>query len=111
MSFKQEFKKFEKTAKTFRNNQCLQIQKIALSDKKIQKKFKDMRNEKRLVFHGLFCPETISIPEERWVLFKFRCSTGIYCLLNPSFIVVVNIVDKKVERIIEPLDWNDRQFS
>ena len=101
-SFEQElFKKF-------RYNVCLQAQIMALKDKRVQKKLKDKNNEKRLVFYGILCSEAKGIPKGRkGILFKFKGSAGKTFRINPSFMAIVNVGNKIVEKVIEPLGYDD----
>ena len=110
ITLERELKQLKIIAKKHKKDACLQIQDIALSDKRVKEKFLKKVKDGILTHEGHFCPDHIGIPEERWVLFKFR-SSGIILLINPSFIGVVNIVTKKVVKIIEPLGWDDKPFS
>jgi hypothetical protein len=74
---------------------------IAISDEKVQqtilKKVADGN-----VFHGVACLAPTGIPELRRVLFRFECKPGIFCLIPPSFLVIVNFIDGRVVGITDP---------
>ena len=82
-------------------NPCLTAQYIALSDKDVREVF--FRKIKQgYVFKGISCLNKIGIPENKYVYFGFDCQPGTFCLIDPSFVVVVNFVDGYVVSILDP---------
>ena len=82
-------------------NPCLVAQYIAITDSRVRQLFLQKIVQGNL-FRGIKCLNQIGIPEIRQVLFQFDCPPGIFCLVNPSFLVIVNIVSQNVEQIIDP---------
>ena len=82
-------------------NPCLTAQYIALSDEKVQKIFLQ-KLKTGYVFKGISCLDKIGIPENKYVYFSFDCQPGTFCLINPSFVVVVNFVNGFVVSILDP---------
>ena len=82
-------------------NPCLISQYIAFSDEKVR----DVLWEKLktgYVFRGISCLDRIGIPEYQYVQFSFDCIPDTYCLINPSFVVIINFVDGHVVSILDP---------
>ena len=82
-------------------NPCLIAQYTALSDPKVRQVF-FQKIKQGYVFKGISCLNKIGIPENRYVYFSFDCQPGTFCLINPSFVVVVNFVDGYVVSILDP---------
>lgn len=95
-----EIAKFEKIA-ALSTDSCTVAQLIAILDKDVQKHMIRKFTEGH-VFKGMECVAGIGIPEQKRVLFKYDCKPGTFCLINPSFLVIVNIVDKHVVSIQDP---------
>lgn len=82
-------------------NDCIVAQYIAISDKSVQEKFLHKISE-GYIFKGIRCLSGISIPETRRVEFLFDCPSGVFCFIPPSFLVIVNMITKTVEKIVDP---------
>ena len=82
-------------------NPCLTAQYIALSDQRVRQVF-FQKIKQGYVFKGISCLNKIGIPENKYVYFAFECPPDIFCLVNPSFAVVVNFVDGYVVSILDP---------
>ena len=82
-------------------NPCLTAQYIALSDQRVRQVFLQ-KIKQDYVFKGISCLNKVGIPENKYVYFAFECPPNIFCLVNPSFAVVVNFVDGYVVSIIDP---------
>lgn len=80
---------------------CLVAQYIAFSDERVRKIF-FQKLKTGYVFKGISCLDKIGIPEYKYVYFSFDCQPGTFCLINPSFVVVVNFVDGYVVAILDP---------
>jgi hypothetical protein len=93
----EEFKSF--AAKSV--NPCTVAKYIAFSDERVRKIF-FQKLKTGYVFKGIFCLDKIGIPENKSVYFSFDCQPGTFCLINPSFVVVVNFVDGYVVSILDP---------
>ena len=82
-------------------NPCLISQYIAFSDEKVRKVLWE-KLKIGYVFRGISCLDRIGIPEYQYVHFSFDCIPDTYCLINPSFVVIVNFVDGQVVSILDP---------
>jgi hypothetical protein len=87
-------------------NECIVAEYLAISDKAVQEKFLHKIAE-GCIFRGIRCLSGISIPETRRVEFRFDCPSGAICLVPPSFMVVVNMISKHVEQIVDPYIEDD----
>jgi hypothetical protein len=75
---------------------------IALSCEKVRRLFLDKYHTPIYNFNGVKCLTTVSIPEQKRVLFQFDCKPGVLCLLNPSFMVIVDMISGGVISVIDP---------
>jgi hypothetical protein len=82
-------------------NDCIVAEYIAISDKSVQEKFLHKISD-GYIFKGIRCLSGISIPETRRVEFLFDCPSGVFCFIPPSFMVIVNMITKTVEKIVDP---------
>src|ERR1700682_4089372 len=85
---------------------CITAQMIALSDAKVSALFLSKLKEGNS-YNGAFCGR-VEIAEQRSVIFDFDCPSGRLCLVKPSFLVVVQIVEKQVLQIIDPYIPSER---
>ena len=82
-------------------NPCLTAQYIAISNEKVRH-ILIQKIKQDYVFQGISCLDKIGIPEYKYVHFGFACAKGTFCLVNPSFVVVMNVVDGDIVSIIDP---------
>lgn len=54
------------------------------------------------VFKGVRCLGGPSVPEQQAVLFDFDCSSGVFCLVDPNVLVIVDVLNGRVIDIIDP---------
>lgn len=81
---------------------CLTAKLIALLNADVQTHFLS-KCQAGYPFRGIQCLRVMSIPEHRYVLFEFACKPNTVCLIDPSFVVVVNMVTGQVvPPIIDP---------
>lgn len=80
-------------------NPCVVATYIAACDSRVQETLLE-KFQQELVFRGTECLS--GLPEQQHILVKFDCQPGVFCFINPSFLVVVNIAQRKVETIIDP---------
>jgi hypothetical protein len=82
---------------------CLSAKSIALSDDAVRELL-IRKLEEGNVFVGLRCTDGSTIPEQRGVLVGLACPSGTICLVDPSFLVMVVISERRVIRIVDPYD-------
>lgn len=83
-------------------SRCTVATYIALSTEKVQEKLIEKIMD-GYVPKGTACIQPdLSIPEYAYVLFQFECPSGTYCIINPSFLVVVDVTNGKV--VGDPVD-------
>ncbi len=82
-------------------NHCYIALYLAFVDSRVRQLFFN-KISKGYVFQGVECLTGIGIPEEKRVLFSFSCPPGVFCLIPPSFLVVVNIIQRTVVSIFDP---------
>ena len=82
-------------------NPCLISQYIAFSDEKVRKILLE-KLKTGYVFRGISCLNRTGIPEYQYVHFNFDCIPNTYCLINPSFVVIVDFVDGQIVSILDP---------
>lgn len=80
---------------------CLTAQVIAFSDATAREKFIAKLNS-GYKFVGAHCLNEFGAPERARVVFDFDCAPGTFCLIRPSFLVVVHLVEKRVVHIEDP---------
>lgn len=100
----QDLKKKAEELKQFADRStdaCLIAQSIAFMNSKVRDLFLDKLKEGHQ-FKGASCLGGIGIPEQRRVLFRFECADDVICLIPPSFLVIVDIIDGEVEKIRDP---------
>lgn len=95
-----EIARFEKIAARSTDT-CMVLQLIAVSDPEVQQHMLKRFGEGH-VFKRMECVTGIGILEHKRVLFRYDCKPGTFCLINPSFLVIVNIVEKCVVSIQDP---------
>ena len=54
------------------------------------------------VFKSIDCLNRVQVPENKSVLFSFDCKPGTVCLVQPAFLVVVNVVEGYVVAVVDP---------
>jgi hypothetical protein len=79
---------------------CPRAMYIAASDKEVQDLF--FAKLKEYVFKGITCLESPAGSANLLVLFDFDCKPGILCLIDPNFLVVVDVPNGKVVEILDP---------
>lgn len=89
---------------------CMTSLVLAISDKAVQETFLKKVAE-GYVFKAIKCQTGIGIPEYRRVEFQFECPPGMFCLIPPSFLVIVDIVAKTVVKIVDPYMGIDPGFG
>lgn len=97
--YKEQLAALQKLSTTSTDS-CLVAKYIALTDTTVQNMFIERFNNPDYVFKGIYCESGIGIPENINVVCHFECRPGIFCLVPPSFLVIVNIVSGKVVDII-----------
>jgi hypothetical protein len=80
---------------------CLSVLLIAVSNQDIQSLLVT-KLEAGFIFRAWQCPSIPTTSEERLVIFEFDCAPGTISLLPATFACTVNIVEKRVIRILDP---------
>ncbi len=80
---------------------CLQAQLVTLNDSGVRQLLQKKLTEGH-IFIGATCTEAPGIPEFRRVLFRFEKAPGAFCLTEPSFMIVVNLVEECVVSTLDP---------
>jgi len=83
-------------------NVCITSIYIAARDAEVQKVITRKLVNPNYVFKGVRCLDKPGIPEQARVLFDFDCTPGIFCLLDPDVLVIVNLTTGHVVDIIDP---------
>jgi plastocyanin len=83
-------------------NECLNATYIAARDAQVQVVLIRKLLNSDYVFKGVRCLDDPGIPEQERVLFDFDCKPGIFCLVDPNVLVIVDIIDGRVIDIIDP---------
>lgn len=80
---------------------CTTATYIAVRDEQVQKHL--IRSfENGNMFTGVTCLDRPRIPGYELVLFGFRCPDGVFCLVNPSILIVVDVTAGRVVSIQDP---------
>lgn len=74
---------------------------IAISDKQVQEKFLH-KLEQGYIFKGITCLPGLTVLEQKRVEFHFACKEGTICLIQPTFMVVVDFINKMILKIQDP---------
>ena len=82
-------------------NSCLIAEYIAISDKGVQEKFLHKLSED-YVFKGITCLNQMGVAEYKSVEFHYDCAPGTFCFVPPSFLVVVDFVNKSIVKVLDP---------
>ncbi len=80
---------------------CLTAKYVSLSDQRVRDLILTKSRE-GYVFKRIVCTERLGLPEQRGVHFDFDCKPGTLCLVDPSFLAVVNLIDRYVTAIVDP---------
>ena len=82
-------------------NPSLTAQYIAISSKKVRQ-ILQQKLKQDYIFQGISCFDKIGAPEYKYLHFALAYPKGTFCLVSPSFVVVVNVVDGHVVSMIDP---------
>lgn len=75
---------------------------VAAKDAQVRATLLTKLSDDHYRFMGVRCLEEAGISEQRQVLFDFDCRPGIFCLIDPNVLVIVDVVDGRVVDIIDP---------
>jgi len=83
---------------------CTVAKFIACSDERVQDKLLVKEANPDYQFGNISCIEHLGLPERTGVIFVFTCKPGVLCLVNPSFLVIVDLITSSVTSIVDPYD-------
>lgn len=94
---------FEKQLETLKSisepTACQQATLIALEDEKVRGIVMESLENPCYVLKEICCEDRVRIPELEFIHFNFDCTSGCFCLVDPGFLVTVNVVEKKVTAV------------
>jgi hypothetical protein len=80
---------------------CITAMVITLTDKKTRELFLSKLKE-GLMYSGVNCLGGVSIPENVRIVYLFDPPPGVFYFIRPSFLVIVNMIEKRVVQIVDP---------
>ena len=91
---------FEKQLETLKSiaepTACQRATIIALEDEKVREIVTESLENPCYVLKGICCEDRVRIPELEYIHFDFDCTNGCFCLVDPGFLVTVNVVEEQV---------------
>jgi plastocyanin len=81
---------------------CLNALYVASKDRRVRALFLNKFTSPHYVFKSVNCFDQPSIPEYEFVLFDFDCRPDVICLVDPNFLVIVDVINARVVDIVDP---------